>query len=108
MKAHPDESELAARIQSYELAYRMQTSAAEAVDLDRESPQTRAMYGLDKRSQLILAASASSHADCWNEAYDSSNSIRAEVTSKTPGTAITTASPITNFMQGKPINQLPH
>ena len=39
--------ELAARIQSYELAYRMQTAAAEVVDLDRESPQTRAMYGLD-------------------------------------------------------------
>ena len=45
--ARPDETELAARIQSYELAYRMQTAAAEAVDLDRESPQTRAMYGLD-------------------------------------------------------------
>jgi hypothetical protein len=49
MKSRPDESELAARIQSYELAYRMQTSAAEAVDLDRESPQTRAMYGLDQK-----------------------------------------------------------
>ena len=48
MQSRPDESELAARIQSYELAYRMQTAAAEAVDLDRESPKTRAMYGLDK------------------------------------------------------------
>jgi hypothetical protein len=47
MNSRPDERELAGRIQSYELAYRMQTSAAEAVDLDRESPQTRAMYGLD-------------------------------------------------------------
>ncbi len=49
MQLRPDESELAARIESYELAYRMQTSAAEAVDLDRESPQTRAMYGLDEK-----------------------------------------------------------
>ncbi|HYI97633.1 MAG TPA: DUF1501 domain-containing protein [Bryobacteraceae bacterium] len=49
MQLRPDESELAARIESYELAYRMQTSAAEAVDLDRESPQTRAMYGLDDK-----------------------------------------------------------
>lgn len=49
MQSRPDETELAARIQSYELAYRMQTSAAEAVDLDRESPQTRAMYGLDNK-----------------------------------------------------------
>jgi hypothetical protein len=47
MSSRPDERDLAGRIQSYELAYRMQTSAAEAVDLDRESPQTRAMYGLD-------------------------------------------------------------
>jgi hypothetical protein len=49
MQSRPDETELAARIQSYELAYRMQTSAAEAVDLDKESPQTRAMYGLDQK-----------------------------------------------------------
>jgi hypothetical protein len=46
--AHPDESELAARIRSYELAFRMQTSAAEAVDLDREDAATRRLYGLDE------------------------------------------------------------
>lgn len=49
MQLRPDESELAARIQSYELAYRMQTSAAEAVDLDLESSQTRTMYGMDDK-----------------------------------------------------------
>jgi hypothetical protein len=47
LAGHPDESELAARIQSYELAFRMQTAAAEVVDLDREDPRTRALYGLD-------------------------------------------------------------
>ena len=41
------ESELVARIHSYELAYRMQTAAAEVVDLDRESRKTRSLYGLD-------------------------------------------------------------
>lgn len=46
-QTHPAESELGARILSYELAYRMQTSAAEAVDLESEDAQTRAMYGLD-------------------------------------------------------------
>jgi len=45
----PVDSELLARIESYELAYRMQTEAAEAVDLDREDKQTREMYGLDKK-----------------------------------------------------------
>ncbi len=47
LAAHPDETELAARIQSYELAFKMQTAAAEVVDLDREDARTRAMYGLD-------------------------------------------------------------
>jgi hypothetical protein len=45
----PVDSELLARIESYELAYRMQTEAAEAVDLNREDKQTREMYGLDRK-----------------------------------------------------------
>jgi hypothetical protein len=45
------ESELSARIASYELAYRMQASAPEAVDVSRESAETRTLYGMDdKRS----------------------------------------------------------
>src|SRR4051794_22824229 len=43
----PADSELAARIASYELAFRMQSEAPEAVDLTRESPRTRTLYGLD-------------------------------------------------------------
>jgi hypothetical protein len=49
LQAHPHESELAARIMSYELAYRMQSSATEAVDLAAEDEVTRKMYGLDKK-----------------------------------------------------------
>ncbi len=45
---HPEQSELAARILSYELAYRMQTSAAEVVDVERESQETQTLYGLDE------------------------------------------------------------
>jgi Protein of unknown function (DUF1501) len=41
------DGELAARIASYELAYRMQTSAPEAVDLAREPASIKALYGLD-------------------------------------------------------------
>ena len=44
----PIDSELLARIESYELAYRMQTSAAEVVNVKNENTRTRAMYGLDK------------------------------------------------------------
>ncbi len=43
---HQD-SELAARIASYELAFRMQMSAPEATDISRESEATRRLYGLD-------------------------------------------------------------
>ena len=46
-KAHPGNSELAARIESYELAYRMQGVAPEAVDVSLESEATRKLYGLD-------------------------------------------------------------
>ncbi len=51
LEARPNESEMAARILSYELAYKMQTTAADVVDLGKESEQTREMYGLnDKRT----------------------------------------------------------
>jgi hypothetical protein len=43
----PGDTDLEARIASYELAFRMQSSAPEAVDLARESPATRKLYGLD-------------------------------------------------------------
>jgi hypothetical protein len=43
---------LAARIASYELAYKMQSAAPEAVDLSQESEKTRELYGLnDKLTQ---------------------------------------------------------
>jgi len=50
LASHPGEEELTSRIQSYELAFRMQTEAQEAVDLSKESAATRAMYGLDNES----------------------------------------------------------
>ena len=43
----PGNSELAARIASYELAYRMQGCAPETVDLKDESDETKRLYGLD-------------------------------------------------------------
>ena len=43
-----DNSDLAARIASYELAYKMQQHAPEAVDLSQETEATQKQYGLDK------------------------------------------------------------
>jgi hypothetical protein len=48
-RKYPGNSELAARISSYELAYRMQGCAPEAVDTSRESEATRRLYGLDEK-----------------------------------------------------------
>jgi hypothetical protein len=57
----PDDAELAARVSTYELAFRMQQHAPEAVDLSRETAATREMYGLndacttDFGTRLVLA-----------------------------------------------------
>jgi uncharacterized protein (DUF1501 family) len=42
-----DVADLTARIESYELAFRMQSAVPEAVDLSRETAATRRLYGLD-------------------------------------------------------------
>jgi hypothetical protein len=52
MDAVEGDSEMAARIASYELAFKMQSAAPEAVDISKEPAHIRAMYGLDqKRTQ---------------------------------------------------------
>jgi hypothetical protein len=43
------DTEMAARISSYELAFRMQTHAPEAVDISQESDATKQMYGLGQK-----------------------------------------------------------
>jgi len=48
LASRSDNSELAARIASYELAFNMQQHAPEAVDFSRESAETQALYGIDQ------------------------------------------------------------
>ncbi len=51
---HSGSSDLEARIASYELAFQMQTHAPEAVDISRESEETRELYGLnDKQTEYF-------------------------------------------------------
>jgi hypothetical protein len=47
--AVPEQTELDARIRNYELAFRMQATAPEAVDLAQESLETKSLYGLDEK-----------------------------------------------------------
>ena len=49
LESRPGGSELAARIGSYELAFRMQSEAPEAVDLTQESEATLNMYGVGQQ-----------------------------------------------------------
>jgi hypothetical protein len=49
LEQHPAETELAARIQSFELAYRMQTTAPEALDLASEPQHIKDLYGVERK-----------------------------------------------------------
>ncbi len=44
---HQNDSEFAARIDSFELAYRMQSTAPDALDLANESAEMQSLYGMD-------------------------------------------------------------
>jgi hypothetical protein len=47
LASRADNSELAARIASYELAFKMQQYAPEAVDFTKETKETKDLYGID-------------------------------------------------------------
>jgi len=47
LRTSEEDSDLAARVSAYELAFRMQSYAPEVVDITSESPATRKLYGLD-------------------------------------------------------------
>lgn len=49
LKRRGDDSELSARIASYELAFRMQAHATEVVDTGNETAATKRLYGLDQK-----------------------------------------------------------
>lgn len=47
-RSYPADAALAARMASYELAYRMQMSVPEVVDFSKETAETKALYGMDR------------------------------------------------------------
>ena len=49
LDARPGEAELLGRIQSFELAYRMQAEAADLVNFSTETAATRELYGIDQK-----------------------------------------------------------
>lgn len=55
LQEHSGEDDLSARIASYELAARMQTSATDAMDLSQESQSTLKLYGADQSATRGMA-----------------------------------------------------
>ena len=49
LQSRADDSRLEARIASYELAAKLQLSAPEVMDISKESPETRRLYGIDDK-----------------------------------------------------------
>lgn len=49
MQQHPEHAELASRMESYELAFRMQSAVPDIIDLSTEPQHVHDMYGLDKK-----------------------------------------------------------
>jgi hypothetical protein len=53
---YPQDQELAARIRSYELAFRMQSAVPEAVNFSDETEQTQKLYGINKESTKLAGS----------------------------------------------------
>ena len=53
-KGREDDTSLDARIRSFELAYALQKSGPEAVDLSGETEETKTLYGLDKPETAVF------------------------------------------------------
>ena len=50
---YPDDEQLRARIKAYELAFRMQQSVPEALDLNTETADTQRLYGIDQEATAV-------------------------------------------------------
>jgi hypothetical protein len=56
MRRRQNDAQLEARLQSYELAYRMQMDATDAFDVNREPAHIREMYGSSVQARSLLIA----------------------------------------------------
>ena len=89
------DTEMAARISSYELAFRMQSHAPEAVDLSKETEATRSCTGSTRSARPSSARAACWRGGWWSAACASSSSTPAAVRYRSNGTRTRTWSAIT-------------
>ena len=109
LEKHPGELDLEARIASYELASRMQTSANKALDLNRESKATRDMYGADDATTKQMAEACLlarrlvergvRFVQIWNYGWDMHENIFESLTSRCQATDKPCAALVTDLKQ---------
>ena len=64
-----DTQDLASRIASYELAFRMQSTVPDAVDVEKESAATRELYGVDDPISGTYARSCLRSSQCCRRLF---------------------------------------
>jgi hypothetical protein len=87
---HPGDEALAARIKSYELAFRMQSAVPQIMDIKDESPSTLELYGINGRNtddfgrQCLLARRFAEagvrYIECTHGNWDQHNGLKARLT----------------------------
>jgi hypothetical protein len=83
-KAREEDSRLSARIESFELAFRMQAKAPEAFDIANESPETKKLYGLDDKltetfgKQCLMARRLAERGVRMVQVYHTTTSMRSD------------------------------
>jgi hypothetical protein len=97
-----DNSNLAARIASYELAFKMQSSAPEATDIDNEPEHIKELYGLNEKRTQAFGRQCLLARRLVERNVRFIRSTRAARTWTRPGTRTTTWSRTTVSMPAKP------
>jgi len=93
--ASENDPEIATRIQSYEMAYRLQTSAPELMDLKSESPATLDLYGCDPAKPSFARACLLARrmvergvrfVNIYNEGWDAHSDVKGNITNNCKAT----------------------
>lgn len=91
-EASAAQRELESRIAAYELAYRMQTAAPEAVDIGKETEATKQLYGLDQEvtrefgTRCLIARRLVERGvrfvQVWHDGWDHHDDLENRITTK--------------------------
>jgi hypothetical protein len=86
-KSMQRDAALESRIESYEIAFRMQTEATDAFDLNKETPETRAAYGNTPTGKQLLVArrlveKGVRFVQVWHDGWDHHQDLQVRITKK--------------------------